>query len=126
MDIEKVILNLVKAEAPSKNLDAQIALAMGFGRHRENFIDANGHEQTRSKFFDPITKKPFAVPSYTSSVEDAKSLAELCAPGVPCAVAWLESHGEALIQGYKQKKGCTPAVALCIAALIVKSSDKGD
>lgn len=120
MDIQQVIANLEAAKEPTRNLDGQIALAMGYTRQRQAFVDASGNDQIRSQFFHPKTGKPTTVPYYTTDLDEAYELSAICAPALPVAVSWDETGGEAIIEGYPRSRGCTTAVALCISSLVAK------
>jgi hypothetical protein len=116
MDINVVIENL-RSQAPSRYRDAEIAQALGWTRDFETVSDESGKTKQKSFWRDP-KGEPAKIPLYTSNLTSASELAEIVAPGAVIGFSWEPDMASARIGDGPYIQAATPAVALCIAALI--------
>lgn len=127
MAIVDLIKDLEEAKEPSRALDLALAILLGYKRKVENVRDPNSGEQTRRVLWLlPGGQDPGRVPLYTASLEDAHSFAQTTAPGNAGGVSWDDSGGYAKLGDGPYCSGANPAIALCIAALRIQSSEDSD
>lgn len=112
-----------RADGPSRELDAEIAVASGQYR-------ADRHRPGSFFKADQPNHSSLGVPAYTSSLDAAMSLVpegwgegKILWVGGECYVTLSRSHPENM-----EAKGeaATPAPALCAAALRAKEQDQRD
>ncbi|MDW9371004.1 hypothetical protein CN059_27225 [Sinorhizobium medicae] len=124
MAVFDLIKDLESAEGPSRELDAALAILLGYKRKVEQVMDPESGEQTRRSFYiHPGGQDPSRVPQFTASLEDAHLLARTVAPGVAGGVSWDESGGHAKVGDGPVCAAATPAIALCIATLKMRFSE---
>lgn len=119
MQLSKVIGNLEAAEQPSRNLDGQIALALGYTKQVELKPDPNSGELVQiNRWFPPGgAEQHVNVPYYTTNLDAAYKLAQDASPTEEGCVAWVDGRGRAQIGSGPLCLAATPALALCVAAL---------
>lgn len=134
MTTAELIERLERAEAPSRELDAEIAALVHVdadGLDFEAFPEPSGKVTI---YFPSKVKQAYAAPRYTASMDAALTL-------VPVGWEWslysaqsgfrpqaqLETEAMRHREGFEPVSafGATPAIALCIAALRVKEADNG-
>lgn len=118
MEIRKVLDNLEAAEQPSRNLDGQIALALGYTKKVELKPDPDSGELVSiNRWFPPGgAKRHINVPNYTTSIDAAFSLAQSKVPDLG-GCAWNDGKGVAQIGDGPKCHAATPALALCVAVI---------
>jgi len=117
MDIEELILGLAKADGPNRFLDIAIALMVGYRREVET---NQGGETTRAIWRHPVTNEIVRVPTFTQSIDDALKFVESVAPSQDLGFSWEEGKGSAKIGDGIYCQAVNPAIALCMAAALVK------
>lgn len=119
MNIGAVIRNLKLASRGSRELDVQIAEILGWRKRVETFYDDAGDRRERTLYLVPKTEDPARVPQYSSNVQAAMELALQLDPAHVGGCSWEEGRGSAQILGYPPVQAATPALALCISALLL-------
>ncbi|MFK4770531.1 hypothetical protein [Rhizobium sp. ZW T2_16] len=110
MDIEELILQLKDEKWPSRKLDTDIAAFFGFKR-------ASSAQYPKFSWHHPNgTTNP--LPKFTYSMQDAYELLLLAAPGCVGACSWEEGQATARVENGPFCMAATPAMAICIAALV--------
>ncbi|MEY9102024.1 hypothetical protein [Sinorhizobium fredii] len=118
MTIVDLIKDLEEAKGPSRELDAALAILLGYKRKVEQVRDPASGEQTRRSFWiHPGGQDPGRVPQFTALLDDAHLLAETVSPEVALGVSWDESGGHAKVGNGPYCSAATPAIALCVATL---------
>ncbi|MGK6317800.1 hypothetical protein [Neorhizobium sp. DT-125] len=117
MDIESVIRNLRNEPTPSRYRDAEIAALLGWTKDSGEFADPSGGKRLRAFWRNP-SGEPEKVPLYTSHLGMAQRLALDVAPGQTSGCSWEAGTASAKIGNGPYVESTTPAIALCIAALI--------
>lgn len=130
MTTAELIEKLERAEAPSRELDAEIAALVHVdadGLDFEAFPEPSGKVTI---YFPSKVKQAYAAHRYTASIDAALTL-------VPEGALWSvepwDTNGvypahvraSAWVLGAPRGYAATPAIALCIAALRVKEADNG-
>lgn len=141
MTTTELIAALEKADAPSRELDAEIAVAFGWGRQSSHYLNINGATESHTLWLRPgSTSKDLGElidemreagatnalmpdslpPRYTSSIDAALSLVpegwrfvrfEHPRSDEPCLAALVAPDG------FAKGKAQTPAIAIVIACL---------
>lgn len=118
MAIENLITDLEQAKGPDKNLDASIALTMGYRRRVEKIqTSPTGEPVRRVLWIVPSGDEVLDVPPYTASLDCARELAEQISPQNVGGFSWEPGKGKAKLDEGPHCKAATPEIALCIAAL---------
>ncbi|WP_018237841.1 hypothetical protein [Ensifer sp. BR816] len=124
MAITDLVKDLEAATGPSRELDAALAILLGYKRKVEQIRDPASGEQTRRSFWiHPGGQDPGRVPQFTASLDDAHLLAQTVAPGTNGGVSWDERGGNAKVGDGPYYSAATPAIALCIATLRMRFSE---
>ncbi|MET4690766.1 hypothetical protein [Sinorhizobium fredii] len=124
MAIVNLVKDLEEAKGPSRELDAALAILLGYKRKVEQIRDPASGEQTRRSFWiHPGGQDPGRVPQFTASLDDAYLLAQTVAPGLTGGVSWDDSGGNAKVGDGQYYSAVTPAIALCIATLKIRFSE---
>jgi hypothetical protein len=119
LDIEAVINDLRRAEAPSRQLDRAIAELVGWKRVVQPAANQAGTGKGNTVWLAPTDGAPATVPFYTSNLEDAYRLAQMVAPSVEGGCSWDGAGGYAQIDLSSPKiQAPSPSIALTIAALL--------
>jgi hypothetical protein len=122
VNIESIIYELQQAQFGSPEFDAEIAQIVGWKKSAQTFKDmTSGEIQSRTLWLVPNSEDPGKVPSYTSDLAAAYQLVQEMAPHLGGGCSWEDGKASAKIgpEGiYVQ--AATPAIALCIAALLVE------
>lgn len=121
MTIESTITELKDAAAPSRQLDRSIAELIGWKRALlPAFDESTGEQKSNPVWLAPKDGAPANVPFYTSNLEDAFRLSQMVAPLSVGGCAWEQGSASAQIgEGNPKIQAATPAIALCIAALLI-------
>lgn len=110
MRVTDVIRNLQSASAGSKELDGQVAAAVGWKMQSQA-------EQV--VWISPSAQVYKTVPAYTTNVQDATELARNVLPTETGGFGWEDGRGSAKIGSNQPAvEAATPALALCIASLV--------
>lgn len=131
MDIEKkaLIEKLAQAEGPSRELDAEIALAQGIVRERDGDCFYGHHYYSvmvlERGYYDHEGNAP-ELPRYTASIDAALTLVP--DGWLPRHIEWVEWLSRSRVQAcllsaegvVLARSATTPAIAFCIAALSAK------
>lgn len=118
--IENLIVDLLKAENIRREFDDRIAEQIGWQRVYKQEIDSNGTSVTKQlgKWYPPNSMTLTRVPDYTRDIGSAYELAVDIAKGRRIGFAWESNRASAVIGSARIIEARTPAVALCIAALV--------
>lgn len=121
LDIDDVISHLKAASIGSRSLDLEIAQMIGWQRALEPVTDQiTGDIRTKTLWLIPKTGDPGRVPAYTMSIDAAYDLAQVLAPSNVGGCSWEDGMGSAKIgMNGAYAQAATPAIALCIAALLL-------
>lgn len=118
MDVEAIVSELQKAKGPKRQIDGMIGLMLGWTRRPTKVKDeATGDLKRRSLWIVPTGDEPGTVPYYTSSLDEARSLALHLLPDHTAACSWQDNGGSAVLDGGKAETAANVAIALCIATL---------
>lgn len=121
MSLEEIIEVLKSAETPSRNLDADIATAIGWRRG----IGKAAPGRAVKVWISPTHQEADRVPFYTDDIQHAMDLADFVAPGRK-GVSWEGGTGFAKINDGPSFQAATPAIALCLAALDALMRNQND
>lgn len=128
MKVGELIQNLQSASKGSRTLDGQIAQVLGWARRTETFMDKESSEtKVRELWLLPDSQEPGKVPHYTSNLHHAYDLAAMISPSDVGGFSWEKGKASAQI-GLDQPivQAGTPMLAICIAALNIYASRRGD
>jgi hypothetical protein len=123
-DMDELIKRLEAAGGPARELDRDIALAVGY---RFGPTPSKQWDEDWPDIFDPAGNEVPLLPSFTESIDAAATL-------VPEGYIWdVTSTGTAWadcmdgdLDQFVGSKGATPAIALCIAALRARTTTTGE
>jgi hypothetical protein len=119
MPDRRFVLNeLRSADGPSRRLDAFIAEAIGWKRRSPAAEDG----RVRKKpvlWVVPSGDEYGTVPRYTAELDAAAALASQISPDAAVALAWKDGRGVAMIGQGARCEAATPALALCLATLLL-------
>jgi hypothetical protein len=107
-----ILESLRALEAPSRKIDTDIALLIGFEKY--------GAEKV--VWLHPETRKEAKVPRYTSLISAAFDFAQMLVPENVGGCAWENGLGSAKIEPGPPFQAPNPAIALCMCALYVNLS----
>lgn len=118
MQIQDVTTALFRSARGARDLDLEIAQAIGWTTRKIDVKDAaSGFTVLKTVWFDPGTDQPASIPYYTTDIQAAYELCMLLASDDAGAVV-IESTGtRAAIGDQAAVYHSDPAIALCIAAL---------
>ncbi|OWK24296.1 hypothetical protein AJ87_24270 [Rhizobium yanglingense] len=118
MSLKKLIDDLQAARGPSRQLDVDIALEMGYKRKEpETIRGPDGSPIKRHLWLVPTGEDVDRVPYYTTSIDYACQLVRQIAPSHVGGCSWEDGAASARIDNDPYCQAATPAIALCIAAL---------
>lgn len=112
MTIDKIIDQLKRATAPNRALDTHMARLLGYKK-----IVPPGSKSKALVWLGP-DDTPKGPPFFTSSIDDAKELAEMVAPGCAAAVTFGGESVSSTINDGQRVHAATPPLALCLAAMV--------
>lgn len=126
MTLKDLIARLEKAEKVQRIFDGEIGTILGW-RRKVEFAksDQQGEPVKRVFWIVPSGDDPGTVPFFTTSLDAAIELMNVIAPSDVWAVCLNKGKSSAVIGDGPYCHGLTPAMALCIAALRVKSERDG-
>lgn len=102
-----VLEELKALDAPSRKVDFDIALLIGFEKY----------EADKVVWLHPETRREAKVPRYTLAISPAYDLAQVLVPNHTGGCAWENGGGSAKIEPGPTIQAANPAIALCICAL---------
>lgn len=105
MDVDALIEKLYAAKVPSRSLDQDVAVALGWTEDKEAgvWLDSRGRAASRAPFY---TTSLHAISSFAASLSDHGG------------VSWEDGMGSAKIGDGDAVEANSPELALCIATLI--------
>jgi hypothetical protein len=111
-DIDKaqalsLLQELRNLEYPSRKIDTDIALLLGFERF----------EGDKVVWLHPDTRRETRVPRFTATLTQAHDLARTLLPNHVAACTWGPEYSSARIEPGPQFEATNPAIALCLCAL---------
>jgi hypothetical protein len=120
LEIEEVIAHLRDAKSGSRSLDVEIAQLLGWRRRVSRSEEGGSEPVRRTLWLVPNSSDPGRVPHYTTSLDAAYDLAQDIAPRHVGGCSWEDGSGSARVgaKGPYVQAG-SPALAICIAALII-------
>jgi len=124
MSYADLIRELVSSIEGSRDLDMKIAKLLGWRRAERRGQDpADESETVETLWLPPNSHDPAKVPVYTSNLQTAYELAEAISPDHRGGCGWEEGLASASL-GYQNKlvQAATPALAICVAALLLKAN----
>lgn len=128
MAIADLIQELENLKEASRELDAKIALLVGWQRKVE-YTQENG-EALRNVIWFLRGERASRLPRFTLTIDSALELVDLIAPRSTGGVSWVNGtdgpSGTAVINDGPYCHAATPAIALCIAALKIRDADEED
>ena len=110
---------LKRASGPDRTLDRQIAAIMGYERKVEYQKNPSGKVGKIVLWKATGTDNADRLPEFTNSIDDAISFLNFVVPSNICAITWDAMDGVAHLDGEQPVVAATPAIALCISALLV-------
>lgn len=117
MPSKELLHKLMRAEEPSRSLDREIALAVGF---------KHDTEQSPEAWISPHGERILKLPNFTGDAQDAYELARYLTESASGACSWEEGLSSAKIGSSPICQARSPARAICIAILVEKwRSDVG-
>lgn len=116
--LRHVINELAAAKAGSRELDVKIGQLMGWRRRVEQYADDQGSIRDRELWIVPERGEPGRVPRYTTDLQRAYELAVEIDPEHVAGCAWEPGSGSAKWGDGESIEAATPALALCIVALM--------
>jgi hypothetical protein len=118
MNVQNVIDRLLKAEAPDRRFDGDIAEVVGWRRVVERIVDPQGKNTSKTTWYPPNTRSTGRVPEYTTNLQVAYELFLQVCPTRNAGVAWGDGYASAqVLDGPLVERAATPSMALCILAL---------
>lgn len=118
MQVDEVIAQIKGANAPSRHLDAEVALVLGYKKVIESAGAAISNGTTpKAHWVNPEGQIVSKLPYYTSDIMHAYMLANQIAPDHVGGCSWEKGCGTARIEYGPYFEAATPAMALCLAAL---------
>lgn len=118
MDVEAIVSELQKAKGPKRQIDGMIGLLLGWTKRPTSVKDeSTGNLKRRSLWIVPTGDEPGTVSYYTSSLDDARSLALHLIPDHTAACSWQGSGASAVIDDGEAEVAANVAIAICIATL---------
>jgi hypothetical protein len=120
ISIETVIGRLLEATRGDREIDYMIALVMGWKRVDRPAADNKTADQKRVLWLVPNGKEESKVPTYTSNLQDAYSLALQIGPRRVAGCSWEPGKASAAFEGEAPVQAATPILALCAACMELK------
>lgn len=121
MDMQELIDHLKNAPGPSRELDHDIALALGYRRRVEDESD-----HSRVLWVVPTGDEVKRLPAFTFSLERAIELSRMFIPSNVGAVLWNPRASQACFEGGRIYQAATPAMAICLALLNTLNAKRTD
>ncbi len=112
MQVDSLIADLAKASGANRQLDARIALAVGFRR-----ISDSDPVGSKPIWLSPSGEQINTIPFYTRSLDSAFRLVSSAGSAEDWAFGWEPGIASARLGDDLPCEAATPALALCIAAL---------
>jgi hypothetical protein len=106
MDLTSLIAALSSLEGPDREIDAEIAAAVGYRK-----------SASPQKWVEPKDDREVNLPAFTGSVDIAYQLARTLRPDLSGACSWEPGKGYAKLGNNAACEASGPAIAICIAAL---------
>jgi hypothetical protein len=107
MDLTNLISALASLEGPDREIDAEIAVAVGYRKSTSNPL----------KWLEPTGSAEVNLPAFTGSIDIAYQLARTLRPDLAGACSWEPGKGYAKLGDNTAYEASGPAIAICIAAL---------
>jgi len=121
MALETILDELRRATGPERRLDIEIALLIGYRRKVEHVRDGPDHEPTKRVLWLPPSKNiPEMIPHFTKSIDHAYDLVQMIDPDNVGGCSWENGKASARVNDGPYCEAATPALALCVAALIAR------
>lgn len=119
MELTDLIRKLRDAREGSRYFDGLIAHAIGWTKDVEYFDDPDGVRRRKDVWYTPGTYQKGWVPIYSTDIQAAYDLAQYVAPHHVGGFTWKANTAQAQLglEG-PAAMGRTPALALCIAAMM--------
>lgn len=110
MEIIDLVAQLRSEKWPSRKLDIMIGELAGYRK-------ANDTKYPKFSWHHPGGKVA-RLPKFTESIQDAYELLQLISPGNIGGCSWEDGDATAKIEDGPFCRAATPALAICIAALV--------
>lgn len=118
MELQEVVSQLKRLDAPSRRVDGEIAQLLGWTKKTASFShQQSGEEKQSIVWFPPGTSTEGSIPKFTSSIQDAVNLGQMICPHDVGGFSWEPGFATARFGDRPIYKAATPAIAICIAAL---------
>lgn len=115
MDVSELITALARLEGPDRELDAAIAVAVGYRKSSAN----------PQRWVEPESNAEVNLPAFTASIDIAYRLARTLRRDLPGACSWEPGKGYAKLGDNPPHHASGPAIAVCIAALSAADFSNG-
>lgn len=112
MPYTQLLDRLKAARAPERTLDLAIAMLLGY---RREVVEDKGDKTVN--WYAPTGGTAERIPLFTSSVDDARELANALFPGHVAGCSWESGMASAKIDDGPYIEAPSPALALCIAVI---------
>lgn len=119
MAIEDLINDLRTETQPNRQLDSAIALVAGYKRRLAVMPEEGATQAERDVIWSsPAGEVVKRLPYFTTSIDEAKSLADAVGLGGIGGVEWTPGlRASAMLRSSKRVYAATPAMALCLAVV---------
>lgn len=120
-DLESFILDLLKARDLIRVFDDRVAEQFGWQRVFKDEIDQKTGKTIKTqsgRWYPPGSTVLTRVPNFTRDIQAAYDLASSVSNGARIGFAWEQGRASAVIGDARIVEARTPAVAICVAALI--------
>ena len=125
MDIEAALRLVLASTGPDRQLDGEIARAVGWSRRTEPVKDVAGSTSLKTTWYLPDSEDIGRLPFYTTNLQAAYELFEQLCPNRSAGVSWGDGYASAEVsEGSVIERAATPALALCALALTEHSGTK--
>ncbi|RYZ93432.1 MAG: hypothetical protein EOP06_00945 [Proteobacteria bacterium] len=125
MRVESVVDLLREASLGSRPLDAMVAQAIGW-RKIDRLIrdERTGEVRDKTLWLIPNSNDPGRLPLYTSNIEAAYLLVQQVRSSAVSGFSWQDKSATAQVgEGGPRVTAATPALAICLAALMTVASE---
>jgi len=117
MKQKELIKRLTSLKEPSRGLDGEIGLLLGYTRSLKVEIHPTSKKETSKAIWHSPAKKEAKLPYYTKLMNDAYKFAQAALPGQVGGFSWDSKGGSARMGKGPYITAATPAIALCIAVI---------
>ena len=117
MKQKDLIKRLKSLKEPSRGLDGEIGLLLGYTKGQKVEVNPTSKKETSKVIWYSPGKKEAKLPFYTKLMNDAYKFAQKALPGQVGGVSWDSKGGSARMGRGPYITAANPAIALCIAVL---------